>query len=209
MQQRSVPLWELYWNVHHWNGACRSLSEDCIQNFNPCNKQYLLPSPVATVSWAGIHALCALAGLYFRRRCRRGPMTGALFAAGVLKGDTIFFWSVVEDLAGVFKLQSLQLTGTWELFLFIAPHCRWNEGSDRKVTLQRITGTVRLPRHKWVFSTALPGAEGGDVPGTELQNGNTFTNHISWAYEVSQWEQAFCKDRFVWAGSWHWKFIFR
>lgn len=26
---------------------------------------------------------------------------------------------------------------------------------------------------------------------------------------AGEWKQAFCKDRFIWAGSWHWKFIFR
>lgn len=31
-------VWELHWNVHHWDWPRRLVSEDCIQSFNPRNE---------------------------------------------------------------------------------------------------------------------------------------------------------------------------
>lgn len=63
----------------------------------------------------------------------------------------------MEDLAGVFKVHSSQLTEMWKLLLFIALNFRGNEGSDGEVALQFITWTVKLPWQKRIVSTALTG----------------------------------------------------
>lgn len=65
----------------------------------------------------------------------------------------------MEDLAGVFKVHSLQLTEMWKLLLFIALNFRRNEGSNGKVALQFITRTVKLPWQKRIVSTALTGID--------------------------------------------------